>query len=284
MADWGSIEMVWSFGPASASGMVSVLQLTDLHLYAREGERLLGVDTARSFEAIVQTVVQQNFPYDLVIITGDISQDYSAASYTRFSQLIRPLQARIFFLPGNHDDGPLMYRMLGDYGISTERHVICGNWQFVFLNSEVYGVPHGWLCQEEQQFLQECVYQNPELHTVVCVHHMPLLCNSAWLDSQTMHNHEEFNACLTRLNFNNRIKLVMTGHIHQEFDRMYSNIRYIASPSTSIQFQPNSQTFALDYIGPGYRTFVFDPVGSLTTRVYRLPPGRFVPDSGVQGY
>lgn len=270
--------------PRCESGQISVLQLTDLHLYAREGAKLLGVDTAKSFEAIVHTVMQQNFPYDFVVITGDISQDYSADSYRRFSDLVSPLKGKIFFLPGNHDDGPLMYRMLGEYGINTEKHVICGNWQFIFLNSEVYGVPHGWVQEDELRFLQDCVYQNPDLHTVVCVHHMPLLCHSAWLDSQTMHNQDEFNACLLRLNFNNKIKLVLTGHIHQEFDTMQSDIRYIGSPSTSIQFAPNSADFALDYIGPGYRTFVFDPMGGIETSVYRLPPGRFVPDSGVVGY
>lgn len=269
---------------SSKDGQISVLQLTDLHLFAKEDASLLGVDTASSFQAVVETIVQQQLHYDFIIVTGDISQDYSAESYKRFATIIRPLMGHVFFLPGNHDDGPLMYRMLGHYGVNISRHVICGNWQFVFLNSEVYGVPHGWLQREELDYLQRCVEYNPDLNTVVCVHHLPLLVGSDWLDTQTMHNQDEFNAFLMRINGNHKIKLVLTGHVHQEIDVKQNGIRYIASPSTSIQFEPRSRDFALDLKGPGYRTIQFTQQGQIQTSVFRLPPGRFVPDTSIGGY
>ena len=151
----------------------------------------------------------------------------------------------------------------------------------MFLNSEVYAVPHGWVQREEMQFLQQCCEQNPHLHTVVCVHHLPILVGSRWLDTQTMHNQDEFNAFVARLN---NVKLVLSGHVHQEYDKYHGRIRYISSPSTSIQFEPLSHNFSLDLQGPGWRYLTLNIDGTIQTEVCRLPKGRFIPDTGVGGY
>ena len=258
-----------------------VLQLTDCHLFAEESGKLLGVRTADSFKAVLQAIINQQAVFDLIIVSGDISQDYSVASYQRFAHAIAVLKTPVFFVPGNHDDGPLMYRIFDQYGVHTERSLICGNWHFVFLNSEVYSVPHGWIERSELNFLKECYDAYPELNTVVVVHHLPRLVHSRWLDTQTMHNQDEFNNCIAACP---NIKLVLCGHVHQEYDQVFNNVRYIATPSTSIQFEPFSHDFALDSQGPGWRYLQFTEQGQISTQVFRLPPGRFVPDTGVAGY
>lgn len=276
--------MSFSLQPMQSNGTLSVLQLTDLHLFAKEGTCLLGIDTMQSFCAVVNKIKELNRFFDFIIVTGDISQDYSAESYQLFSELISPLKGHIFFLPGNHDDGPLMYRMLGHYGINTNKHIVSGNWQFILLNSEVYGVAHGWLQREELDFMQECIYQYPDLYTVICVHHLPRLVGSRWLDTQTMHNQDEFNSIIHRLNHTKKIKLVLSGHVHQEYDCMHGDIRYISSPSTSIQFAPQSCYFALELKGPGFRYLTFHSDGNIQTDVYRLDDSLFLPDTNVGGY
>ncbi|MCK0526874.1 3',5'-cyclic-AMP phosphodiesterase [Anaerobiospirillum sp. NML120449] len=260
---------------------ISVLQLTDLHLFAEEAGTLLGVRTADSFKAVLEAVVNQSLHFDIVVVTGDISQDYSVSSYQRFAHAIAMLQKPVFFVPGNHDDGPLMYRILHNFGVHTERSLICNNWQFVFLNSEVYSVPHGWVERDQLNYLKACCDNHPELNTAVLVHHLPRLVRSNWLDTQTMHNQDEFNNFIA--GFPN-IKLVLSGHVHQEYDQVHDGIRYIATPSTSIQFEPLSHDFALDMQGPGWRYLRFDRNGGIDTQVFRLPSGRFIPDTGVGGY
>ena len=260
---------------------ISVLQLTDSHLFAEESTSLLGVRTASSFKAVLSSILNQEISFDCVVVTGDISQDYSLNSYQRFAHMISVLKSPVFFVPGNHDDGPLMYRVFGDMGVHTERSMICGNWHFIFLNSEVYSVPHGWVEKSELNFLKSSYEEHPDLNTVVLVHHLPRLVNSRWLDTQTMHNQDEFNNCIAACP---NIKLVLCGHVHQEYDQVFNNVRYIATPSTSIQFEPFSHDFALDSQGPGWRYLQFTEQGQITTQVFRLPPGRFVPDTGVAGY
>ena len=96
-----------------------------------------------------------------------------------------------------------------------------------------------------------------------------------------MHNQDEFNNFIATLP---NVKLVLCGHVHQEIDEVVGRTRYIASPSTSIQFEPLSHDFALDSQAPGWRYLQFAPDGQIDTQVYRLPQGSFTPDVGVSGY
>ena len=267
--------------PRLEDGTVRVLQLTDCHLFADKDKELLGVNTSDSLDAVINSIQEQNFDYDFIAFTGDISQDYSLASYQHFAKKIARLEKPVFFLPGNHDDGPLMYRIFADLGVEIAKNVITPKWQFVFLNSEVYAVPHGWIQRKQLDYAAFCQRRSPTQHVCLLVHHLPLLVDSAWLDTQTMHNADEFNTYIHRIS---NVKLVLTGHVHQEFDATQRGIRYIATPSTSIQFTPKSNDFALDNLAPGWRYLNFNPDGSVDTKVYRLLNNTFVPNTDVDGY
>ncbi len=271
-----------SFLPTiSKADCVRVLQITDTHLFASTASDLLGVKTYDSFKAVLEAISSQNIGFDLVLVTGDISQDYSAESYKLFASMIKGLNRPVYFLPGNHDDGPLMYRIFNDLGINTARNIIAGKWQFILLNSEVYGVAHGWVQRDQLEYAQRCVMERTDLNTVVCIHHLPMLVDSRWLDTQTLHNQDEFQAFIHR--FPN-MRLVLSGHVHQEVDIVRQGVRYIASPSTSIQFEPHSHDFALDSKGPGWRYLTFMCDGSIETSVHRILSDRFKPRNDVGGY
>lgn len=267
--------------PRSADRHFRVLQITDTHLFFEPNGDLLGVRTAQSFAAVLDEVKKQEIDFDFVLMTGDISQDYSVESYQRFAKMVRCLNKPVFFLPGNHDDGPLMYRIFNGLGINTSRNIICGSWQFILLNSEVYGVAHGWVQRDQLDYAERCIKENPHLNTVICIHHLPLLVGSDWLDTQTLHNQDEFQVFVRRFP---TIKVVISGHVHQEIDEMKQGVRYIATPSTSIQFVPRSRDFALDCKGPGWRYFAFKNNGDFETLVCRLETDAFHPRSDVGGY
>ncbi len=267
--------------PDNNEGAIRVLHISDCHLYADIRRDLLGVNTMDSFKATLAEIIAQHRPYDFIVVTGDISQDYSATSYEHFAREISILNKPVFFLPGNHDDGPLMYRIFGNLGINVEKNVITPYWQFIFLNSEVYAVPHGWIEKRQLDYVRFCAQRSPDKYIAVLVHHLPQLVNSAWLDTQTMHNKEEFNACMRTIP---NLKLVLTGHVHQAFECEDHGIKYIATPSTSIQFAPLSANFALDDIGPGWRYLTFYPDGSLSSEVCRLENNIFMPNFDSGGY
>ena len=67
-----------------------------------------------------------------------------------------------------------------------------------------------------------------------------------------------------------QVKAVLCGHIHQELDIMHGRVRVLGTPSTCIQFKPNSDRFRLDGLSPGYRWLDLLDSGRIDTGVERV--------------
>ena len=65
-----------------------VLQITDPHLMAGERETLLGVRTRDSLRAVVQAAQARRPVTDLLLATGDLSQDGSEQAYHEFARQV----------------------------------------------------------------------------------------------------------------------------------------------------------------------------------------------------
>ncbi len=261
--------------------MVRLLQITDPHLFADPQGELLGIRTAESLNAVLAAIRQQEEPFDLVLATGDIAQDQSAGAYRRFARALQPLARPLFWLPGNHDALPLLQAELGLAGCSPARQLLLPHWQIVLLDSQVAGTPHGWLRVEQMQFLEQALAAWPDKHALVCLHHHCFPVGSEWLDQHDLKNASELLAVLAR---HPRVRGVLCGHVHQEYDVLHQGVRFLSTPSTCIQFMPLCRDFSLDVAGPGWRYLQLYPDGCLATQVWRLPCGSFVPDAQATGY
>lgn len=264
-------------------GIVKIVQLTDLHIFNDPKGSLLGVVTADSFQAVLNEVsaLRGEKEPDLLLVTGDISQDYSEGSYRRFASMIRQVGKPMFWLPGNHDDGPLMYRIFPGLGLSIARQIFCNNWQIVMLNAQVYSNPCGYLPPDQFEFLTQCLDSHRDMNALICIHHNTFRVNSAWLDQHYLKNADEFTGMLHHYP---NVRCVLCGHVHQETDEVHDHIRYISSPATSIQFLPDSDSFGLDTAEPGWRELILHRDGSFETAVHRLHSGLYVPDYASSGY
>ncbi len=266
----------------SFSDSIKLLQITDTHLFAADEGSLLSVKTADSFVAVVDEVLRRKVEFDYILATGDISQDHSAESYQRFASGIAPLEKDCFWLPGNHDYKPNMGSVLPSEQIKATEHVLLGDkWQVILLDSQVVGVPHGRLSDKQLSLLEEKLTEFPERYALVLLHHHPLLVGSAWLDQHTLKDAEAFWQVVERFD---RVKGVVCGHVHQDLNVLRNDIRVMATPSTCVQFKPNSDDFALDTTSPGWRELELHATGDITTLVNRLPEGQFQPDFSSNGY
>jgi Icc protein len=260
---------------------IRLLQISDTHLFAGAKGQLLGIRTADSFQAVLHAIQMQNQHFELVLATGDLSQDYTPASYQRFASMAHALAKPIFWLPGNHDDGPLMRQLMPDCGVSNARQILLPGWQIIMLDTQVYSVVHGWLKVEQMQFLEQCLASEPDRFTLICMHHNTFPVGSAWLDQHDLKNAPDLLALLARFP---KVKAVLCGHVHQETDIEHKGVRFISSPSTCIQFEPLSRDFGLDTKGPGWRYLQLHADGRVDTQVHRLPAGCFIPDGAAGGY
>nr|WP_232733531.1 3',5'-cyclic-AMP phosphodiesterase [Vibrio sp. HA2012] len=264
------------------SQSITLLQITDTHLFSASDGCLLSVNTLDSFHAVVEEITHRHTAFDAIIATGDISQDHSKQSYQRFEQGIRRLEKPCYWLPGNHDYKPEMHGILPSAQIRTDTHILLGDhWQVILLDSQVEGVPHGNLSEEQLTYLEQVLSDYPQRHTLVLLHHHSVLVGSLWLDQHTLYEAEKF---WERIEKYNNVRAVLCGHVHQEYDAIHAGVRVMATPSTCVQFKPDSTDFALDPISPGWRILRLFADGRLETQVHRLDDGRFHPDFSAGGY
>ncbi|MBT0476757.1 3',5'-cyclic-AMP phosphodiesterase [Morganella morganii subsp. morganii] len=270
--------------PVADGAAVRILQITDTYLFAGETDTLLGINTLHSYHAVLDAIVKQQLPADLIVATGDLVQDQSTRAYQRFTDGIARLPAPCVWLPGNHDYQPSMAQELAAAGISPSKQVLLGDqWQILLLDSQVQSVPHGELSDDQLIWLDNCLAQQPDRHTVVMLHHHPLASGCTWLDQHSLRNSHMLAEVLTRYQ---NIEGILCGHIHQDLDVMWNGIRMLATPSTCVQFKPHCTNFTLDTAAPGWRylelTTGDNP--SLTTQLFRLDTDEFSPDLGSDGY
>ncbi|HBH7052520.1 TPA: 3',5'-cyclic-AMP phosphodiesterase [Morganella morganii] len=270
--------------PVADGAAVRILQITDTHLFAGETDTLLGINTLHSYHAVLDAIVKQQLPADLIVATGDLVQDQSTRAYQRFTDGIARLPAPCVWLPGNHDYQPSMAQELAAAGISSSKQVLLGDqWQILLLDSQVQGVPHGELSDDQLIWLDNCLAQQPDRHTVVMLHHHPLASGCTWLDQHSLRNSHMLAEVLTRYQ---NIEGILCGHIHQDMDVMWNGIRMLATPSTCVQFKPHCTNFTLDTAAPGWRylELTTGDSPSLTTQLFRLDTDEFSPDLGSDGY
>ncbi|MDQ3200569.1 MAG: 3',5'-cyclic-AMP phosphodiesterase [Pseudomonadota bacterium] len=257
-----------------------LVQLSDSHLFAEAHGTLLGMKTRESLQQVIELVRRQQPQIDLIIASGDISQDGTLESYQQFRDLSRQLDAPARWIPGNHDEPQIMAEAAVQTAL-LEPVVDVGNWRVTLLDSAVPGSVPGFLQDEQLQLLACSLSEAPERHHLVCFHHHPVSIGCPWMAPIGLRNPEALFAVLDRFP---QVRAVLWGHVHQEFDEIRNGVRLMASPSTCIQFEPGSDDFKVGTQAPGYRWLRLLPDGQIETGVERVIGFEFEVDYGSNGY
>lgn len=270
-----------TLAPATAGDApLRVVQITDSHLFGEPERALLGVPTAASFAAVVEQVRSDEGCPDLILVTGDISQDDSRESYRAFAQTMTSFACPVACFAGNHDDRDGMALCLEPLRHWRIRQLLAPGWQLLLLESQVEGHTYGRVSADELEFVRAAVASQPQRRTMLFLHHPPLPVGCNWLDQHRLRNGEELLAVAAQLG----VVAIVSGHVHQDFRASVGGVEVLTTPSTCIQFLPRSEQFKLDSASPGYRTFELWPDGRWQTQVKRLADHRFSPQFDSAGY
>lgn len=244
-----------------------LVQLTDTHLFADPERSHKGVNTHDSLKGVVADVAARHPDLDVLLLTGDLSQDEAPESYAALWRLLAPLRsAPVHALPGNHDDLDAMRATLPDDGIRILTDIRLGPWRVALLNSQVPGQVHGELGAAQIDRLHASLQASSE-HTLVAVHHPPVKVGSAWIDASRCIDGEALLEVATAP----PVSAVACGHVHQVFESKHNGVAILTTPSTCFQFQPAVDTFVLDPAsGPGYRVFTLEDDGRWSSGVERV--------------
>lgn len=257
-----------------------ILQLTDCHLGEAADETLLGLNTAATLEDVVARVARNHQDFDLIINTGDISNDGTIGSYERFLEVCRRAfpDVPVAWLEGNHDD-PGSMRAVREP--PARGYLRIGEWNLILLNSRVPFEERGELSPRELARLEQLLSSDPHSPTMIFLHHQLVPVGSAWIDQYVVGNAGEFFGVIDRYD---NVKVVSWGHVHQEFFTVRNGVDLLATPSTCVQFKPLSDDFMVDSIMPGYRVYELFPGGYYQTQVIRVQEKAYGIDFAAAGY
>ncbi len=248
-----------------------IIQITDLHLQAHPEEGLGwcphcdDLDTTETLSTVLDDI-QVNEPcFDALVVTGDIAQKGEAEAYRRFVRLLQDEGSPVYCLPGNHDDRQQLSAALDGDVVSMPRFIIKKDWLLLFLDTSRRGVDQGEISTIQLGWIKAMVEKFPQHHAALFIHHHPLPVGSEWLD--THHGMIGADAALAQLDTLPQLKTIVCGHIHQQLDRQHGNIRVLGTPSTCLQFLPESEQLSFTAQTPAYRRLVLHRDGSIETEV-----------------
>lgn len=265
----------------SRMDVVRLVQVTDPHIFADAKGALLGLNTRESFELVCQRVQREEWKPDALLATGDLSQDASPEAYKYLADYFYSMNIPSFWVPGNHDHPETMEMYLSNGRVSAAKHLLIGHWQVILLDSSVAGKVHGFLAKEQLDFLKKTLKRYKDKHTLVVLHHQPIKIGSEWLDTIDLKNSDEFRQIIAK---HDHVKGVLWGHVHQEFQQIIKGVSWIASPSSCVQFKPQSKDFAADVKAPGYRYLNLYSDGRIESVVHRIDNIEFTIDYSIKGY
>jgi len=252
-----------------------VVQITDIHLLAEPDAKLRGVDTAIALQKVIDDIFELSPLPDLMIATGDLAEDGSKATYNRLRHLLASINIPVYVLAGNHDDIGEIHASLVDENIFFVSTARVGNWNFMFVNSQVVGESYGYISADEMSVLKGNLELAGDAPVVVALHHTPMqICPRAGCQLQ---NVSEFNQLLHGFP---GIKVVIAGHTHVDAEKINASHIQYTTPSTFAQFDhgfaSDSDTggfwasHTMDGSSHGFRVLDLMPDGRIASQVHWL--------------
>ena len=101
----------------SSGPPLTIVQLTDCHLFSDRGGEVNGVATWPRLDAVLAGGSHRRTPdLDLLVVTGDTATDEAPATYEAVREALGDWVRRLRIVPGNHDDRALLRRVFPQPG------------------------------------------------------------------------------------------------------------------------------------------------------------------------
>ena len=227
---------------------ILIAQISDCHLPADPDQDYRGINPLKNLKTVIKRV--QALKPDLILATGDLSEDGSRQSYELLQQQLKLLNTPVLALPGNHDDVDLLAEFFPNSPTDTIQVSRHGPWQIIRLNSCLPGKPEGRLSKKTLVDLEKFLRHHRQEPLLIAVHHQPVSIGSPWIDKYRLFDPEIF---LGLIDQHTNVRAVVWGHIHQAFEMNRNGTAMLGGPSSAINALPGMQKFTPDSIGPACR-------------------------------
>ena len=238
-----------------------IAQITDTHIRLPGRLAYRRVDTAAMLRTCVRELMALDPQPDLIVHTGDLVDFGDDAEYAHLREIMAPLRIEIIAIPGNHDAREPMRRAFADHlhlppGEFLQFAVQRGPLRIVGLDTLVPGAGRGALCSDRLTWLDAALGAEPDVPTVILMHHPPFLTGIAHMDRLGLTGREEFAATAAR---HPQIQAILCGHVHRTVHARVGGRAAMICPSPAHQV-------ALDLTADGPSAFRLEPPGYMLHR------------------
>lgn len=225
-----------------------MVQVSDCHLSRDPAADYRGRNADAGLARLARAVA--GFNPELLVLTGDLSEDGSVESYCRMRDWAAPFGCPVAWIPGNHDEPGLAGSIFEPAGFAAGPRLDLGAWQFALLDSSWPDDPAGELDGERLAPLEALETGRP---AGVFVHHQPVPVGAHWIDKVGMRDAKRLWQRLAR---SDQVQFIAFGHVHQRFRQLHDGIECLACPSTAANSRPATERFTAGETTPLARWFV----------------------------
>ena len=214
-----------------------IAQLSDPHIKLPGRLAYRQVDTAALLGKAVAHLNQLDPAPDLVVITGDLTDVGSPQEYAHLRHLLSPLKAPLIVVPGNHDEREALRSAFADGAYLPEKGFLNfavdhHGLRLIGLDTVVPGQGGGQLCAERLGWLDETLSAQPELPSLLLMHHPPFISGIGHMDRVGLDGRDAFAAVLAR---HPQVVGVLCGHLHRSIYTCVGGRPVICAPSPAHQ-------------------------------------------------
>jgi len=264
---------------------VWIAQISDTHVKAGN-VRLFGeVDVAEHFTKLVARLEALSPKPDIVIHTGDITNDGEAADFAQAAHCLSQISVPVYIALGNHDRRETARQALGHLpGIPSKgrfSYVIDDHpVRIVMADTLVEGSSQGELGAEQLKWLDQTLAAAPDKPTFVGLHHPPFATGIGFMDRIGLRDRADFAQVISR---HPQVKRVGAGHVHRPFTAQFGGTIAMICPGAAHQvvadFTPDSAEY-WNADPPGFllHHWTGEQMISIELPVESSPPRRFSGD------
>jgi len=173
-----------------------------------------------------------------VIFTGDTVQHGQPEEYARLRELLAPLEAPVYPIPGNRDDKRAMraafdkHDCLPQSGDFLHYTVEENDLRLVALDSTSADERKGVFCSERQAWLDAALSEQSDRPTLLFIHHPPFDIDDHYVGGYR--RPEEAAALTDVVSSHDQVVGLLCGHVHWLIERQWAGTVARVMPSIAV--------------------------------------------------
>jgi 3',5'-cyclic AMP phosphodiesterase CpdA len=213
-----------------------IAQISDTHILTSASDHPAAELRADCLRRCVADINEQQ--PDAIIFTGDTVQHGQPEEYARLRELLAPLDAPLYLIPGNRDDNEALRTAFSDQPYlpgnggflhyTIEDHAL----RLVAIDSTSVGERKGVFCAARQAWLDEVLKDQPNRPTLLFIHHPPFDVDDHYVGGYR--RPEEADALSDIVSRHPQVVGMLCGHVHWPVERLWAGTLARIMPSIAV--------------------------------------------------